>query len=287
MTAFEAGVRSESRHSTATEVRCVVDLLPHPGLAKYARGYSTQDLSILTERGDSAFTDPITITHENVIVEGYAIWQLAKLKQRSTLACIVRQMNSEEALLHLLTRNRGSKGIGEFARILIALELEPWFRERAKSNQRFGGRGKGSSQLAEAERLDVRVEVARAAGVSTGNVSKVKQILQTGIPQIREALLEGEIRINRAAAWAKSPEFVQARHLSDHRNRNGIRRTIHELLRKHQKRNPVLCDGLRDVLQGLRKLHDDPALSSLVADLCGVISQIDNLLCRDEVDRAA
>ena len=83
----------------------------------------------------------------------------------------------------------------------MALELEPWFRERAKSNQRFGGREKGSAYLAEAERLDVRIEVARAAGVSAGNVSKVKRIVQSGIPEIREALLTGEIRINRATIW--------------------------------------------------------------------------------------
>ena len=57
---------------------------------------------------------PITITHENVIVEGYALWQLAMLQRRASLTCIVRQMDQETALLHLLDKNRGSKGIGDY-----------------------------------------------------------------------------------------------------------------------------------------------------------------------------
>jgi len=36
-------------------------------------------------------------------------------------------------------------------RILLALELEPWFKEKARSNLRAGGQNKGSSKLTEAE----------------------------------------------------------------------------------------------------------------------------------------
>lgn len=269
------------------EVRRVAELLPHPFLVKHTRGYSTQELSLLSDRGEAAFADPITITHENVIVEGYAIWELAKLRGRKSLTCVVRAMDQEDALLYLLRRNRGAKGISDFVRILMALELEPWFQERARSNQRFGGQQKGSSHLAEADRLDVRIKVARAADVSSGNVSKVKQILRSGIHAIRDAVVTGEITINRAHAWAKLSPSSQALRLSDFRNENGIRRTIVVLLRQHQKRHPTLCEGLRDVLQGLRKLHANPALSLLMADLLSVIVDVDRLLSIDEVNSAA
>lgn len=222
-----------------------------------------------------------------MIVEGYALWQLAMLQRRATLTCVVRHMDQETALLHLLDRNRGSKGIGDFARILMALELEPWFRERAKSNQRIGGRCKGSTQLTEADRLDVRIEVARAAGVSAGNVSKVKQIQQSAIPQIREALLAGEIQINRAATWSRSARSTQECRLSDFRSERGIRRTITVLLRKHQDRYPMLREGLRDVQRGLRYLHTDAQLSSVFNSLQAVIDEIDEVLEPDKVSRAA
>ena len=269
------------------EVRQVADLIPHPDLVKHTKGYTTQELTTLTERGEAAFADPITITHENVILEGYALWQLAMLQRRASLTCIVRQMDQETALLYLLDKNRGSKGIGDFARILMALELEPWFRHRAKFNQRTGGKYKGSTQLAEADRLDVRIEVAHAAGVSAGNVSKVKQIQQSAIPQIREALLAGEIQINRAAIWSRSAPSTQERRLSDYRSERGIRRTIAVLLRKHQDRYPMLCEGLRNIQRGVRSLHNEPHLSSVLPSLRAVIEEIDEVLNPDEVSRAA
>jgi hypothetical protein len=279
--------RSEARQPITGQVRHVTDLIPHPHLVKHSKGYTTQELTTLSGRGEAAFADPITITHENVIVEGYALWQLAILRQRKTLTCIVRHMDQETAMLHLLDKNRGSKGIRDFARILMALELEPWFRDHAKSNQRIGGRDKGSTQLTEADRLDVREEVARAAGVSAGNVSKVKQIQQSAILQIREAVLAGEIQINRAAVWSRSPPSTQERRLSDYRNEHGIRRTIAVLLRKHQDRYPILREGLREVQRGLRSLHTDPHLSSVFASLSAVIQEIDEVLNPDEVSRAA
>ena len=279
--------RAAVRQPITGEVRNVADLIPHPDMVKHSKGYTTQELSILSERGEASFADPITITHENVIVEGYALWQLAKLQRRASLTCIVRHMDHETALLYLLDKNRSSQGIGDFARILMALELEPWFRECAKSNQRIGGREKGSTHLTEADRLDVRSEVARAAGVSAGNVSKVKQIQQFAIPQIREALLAREIQINRAATWSRSTPSTQERRLSDYRSERGIRRTITVLLRKHEDRHPMLREGLRDVQRGLRSLHGDPHLSSVFPSLRAVIDEIGEFLEPVEVSRAA
>ena len=272
---------------TPTVVRRVADLFPHPVIAKHAPGASAHELSILSERGEAAFADPLTITHEDLIVDGYALWHLAKLQDRAMLSCIVRPMDRESALLHLLRGSRGTRGINDFARVQMALELEPWFRERAKANQRFGGREKGSAHLPEADRLDVRIEVARAAGVSAGNVSKVKRILQFAIPAIENAVLRGDIQIHRAASWARESPSIQAQRLEDFHNEHGIRRTIAVLLKKHETGHPTICGGLRDLQLGLRKLHAEPTLSSLVADLYAMICKVDRLLDSGEVDRAA
>ncbi|MEP6756772.1 MAG: hypothetical protein ABJA67_14805, partial [Chthonomonadales bacterium] len=157
----------------------IVDhLRAHPDFAKHCPGYSTAEISVLANRGESAYDNPPIITQDGYVVEGYVLWQLAKLQKRPTISCIVWQMNREEALLSIIDRNRSSKGLNDFVRILLALELEPWFRERAKLNQRIGGREKGSSQLTEAYRVDVRQKIALAAGVSVANVSKVKHILE-------------------------------------------------------------------------------------------------------------
>jgi hypothetical protein len=262
--------------------RRVLELLPHPGFTKHAVGYSTQEISLLSDRGESAYLNPLTITQDDYIVDGYALWQLAKLQNRITLPCIVRHMSPEESLLHLIEKTRGSKGINDFVRILMALELEPWFKSRAKSNQQMGGREKGSSQLTEADRLDVRFEIARAAGVSAGNVSKVKHLITRAAPELQDALRHGEIRIHRASEWAKTSPTEQRRRLSDHRNERGIHRTIRRLLTRHESRQPKACDGLRDIQKGLTTLQGDDCLSILLEPLSQLISMIEPLLVISE-----
>ena len=88
----------------------------------------------------------------------------------------------------------------DFNRILLGLELEPWLREKSLSNQRNGGLNKGSSKLTKAERVSVRKEIAHAAGVSEGSVTKVDQ-LEGLHPELVAALQNGEIRIHRAWLW--------------------------------------------------------------------------------------
>ena len=60
--------------------------------------------------------------------------------------------------------------------------LEPCFRKRCGQPQPARGNDPSSSNLTnDARQRDVRKDVARVAGVSTGNVTKVKQILDSVI----------------------------------------------------------------------------------------------------------
>jgi hypothetical protein len=100
--------------SDSTDERMVDHLRAHPDFTKHSSGYSTTEISALCDRGESAYEDPLTITQDGFVVEGYALWQLARLQKRRTVRCIVREMSREQALLHIIDRNRGSKGINDF-----------------------------------------------------------------------------------------------------------------------------------------------------------------------------
>ena len=90
-----------------------------------------------------------------------------------------------------------------------------------------------SSNLTNDTRRDVRKDIARLAGVSTGNVTKVKQILDSVILEVRERLLRGEVSIHRAWLWRKRPPKGQRDALWDHLYRGAINKTIDRLLRAH------------------------------------------------------
>ncbi len=213
---------------------CPVDSLrPHPGYVRHHIAVPASQLSPLAESGYLVFREPLTITRDRTILDGYARWQLARLQGRPTLPCLEYDLPEVEALQWLLQKHRRSNGLNDFSRILLALELEPLLREQARSHQQLGGQQKGSSNLTEADRLDVRSRIAAAAGVSTGNLSKARHLISDAHPHVLEALRSGEVSIHRASLWLRTPE-KQLDQFRLYQNRRGITRTIGSLQRRHR-----------------------------------------------------
>ena len=245
-------------------VTCRVDELhPHPSYVRHQLTVPASKLSALAERGDLAFQEPLVITRERTILDGYARWELARLQGRVTLPCIQYELTEEDALRSLLQRHRRSKGLDDFTRVLLALELEPLLKEKAQSNQRAGGQNKGSSKLTEADRVDVRRKIAQAADVSVGNVTKVKQLIGTAHPELLEALHAGEVSIHRA--WklsTKSPER-QTEVLRTYRAEKGVNKAIRDLISRQEPRSLPIALDLETLVR---------RLSQLEADDCGSVN---------------
>jgi hypothetical protein len=219
------------------------ELRQHPSYVRLRLTVPAAKLSALAEQGGRAFREPLVITRERIVIDGYARLELARLMGRLVLPCIEYELTEDEALRWLLQRHRRSNGMNDFCRILLALDLEPWLKEKARSNQRGGGQNKGSSKLTEAERLDVRTEIAAAAGVSVGNVGKVKQLTTTAQPELLHALLSGEVSIHRAWGWSKELPDKQREVLSFYQSERGIKKTIRTLVRQHRaKTSPTVTD---------------------------------------------
>ena len=237
-----------------TTVVCRTDeLRPHPSYVRHHLTVPDSKLSALAEQKDLAMSEPLVITPDYMIIDGYARWELAQLQGRPTLPCFVYDISEEQSLLLLLQRHRQSDGLNAFCRILLALDLEPSLRERSRLNQRIGRQGKGSSNLTEADRLDVRREIAKAAGVSVGNVTKVKQILLHANSSVQDALRDGELSIHRAWQWVNRTHEQQGQALWNYREERGLRRTIGGLISRHLRASTP-DPSLVDVARGLAAL---------------------------------
>lgn len=242
----DANLRSETvRNDLRGEfVTCrVAELHPHPSYMRHHFTVPASKLSVLAERGDLAFREPLVITKDRTIVDGYARLELARLVARQTLPCIEYELTEAEALRLLLQRHHRSNGLNAFNRVLLALDLEPSLREKALSNQRAGGQRKGSSKLTEAGKVDVRSGIAEAAGVCDGNIAKVKRLMTTAHPEVLEALRGGEIRIHRAWKWSKEPSEQQIHLLRFFRGKRGIGKAIRSLISRHNRKClPIVSD---------------------------------------------
>ena len=168
--------------------------------------------------------EPLLTTTAGTILDGHARWQVALDRQQPTLPCIEYDLTEEEALQFVIERHRTSEGLNNFCRIVMALELEPYFRERSHRRRPTTGARTPSSNLTNDEHRDVRKDIARVAGVSTGNVTKVKQLLGSVIPATRDRLLQGEISIHRAWQWRTLTAKAQRDALWAHLHRGAIKR---------------------------------------------------------------
>jgi hypothetical protein len=210
------------------------DLRPHPSYIRHHLTVSTAQLSALANQGDLAFREPLVITRDCTILDGYARVELARLQGLRTLPCVEYELNEAEALHSLLQMHLRSSGLIAFTRIMLALDLEPWLREKARSHQQSGGQNKGSSKLTEAEKLDVRTQIAAAAGVSVGNVTKVKQLTANAPPELLQALRNREISIHRAWKWSKETRTKQREELMSFISQRGMKKIIRALVARHR-----------------------------------------------------
>jgi hypothetical protein len=197
---------------------------------------------------------PLLITRDGLIIDGYARWDLAKRQGCPVLPCVSLDVSEQEALEHLLHNEVRHNGMNAYLRIELALELEPWLREKGLANQRAGGHEKGSTSLAEADRIDVRKRIAAIACASVGNVNKVKYLRSEAAPELKDALRKGRVTINRAFLWAKGSASGQCTALSEWERKSAISGVVRQVLRKRHRNSAAAIDpvamvrALRDVM---------------------------------------
>src|ERR1041384_3546959 len=77
--------QSESRvpHNPAIAIAPLLtcsprELRPHPSYARHGLAVSADKLYSVRARGTLAFLEPLAITRESIIIDGYVRWELAK-----------------------------------------------------------------------------------------------------------------------------------------------------------------------------------------------------------------
>jgi hypothetical protein len=252
-------------------------LKPHPSLLKQNLWPTNERLLKLAKYGNALFEQLLLITNEGLIVDGHARWLIARRQQRATMLCQMCQLTEQEALQRILQTQRRPEWLNPFSRVRLALDLEPWFREKARANQSAGGKEKLSSKLTEDRRLDCRKQIAEAAGVSSGNVTKVKQILGSPVStQVMEALRIGEISIHRAWRLSKLSLREQETELRSRRFKKHVAIQIRSLPSKHIPKSDPVADSLRHLYLGLTGLKNTPWMSSHWKPIDGLLTALEH-----------
>jgi hypothetical protein len=183
----------------------------HPALKEIGWAGLIGELNESVRPTNLSLIGPILITTSGIILAGFGHWRLAMFEGRREINCIEYPLSEEEALQFIISHHKPQRGWNAFIRIRLALTLEPYFQQKALENMRAGGKYKGLANLPEAQHVDVRQVIARAAGPGgcARNVSNVKTILQFAHPRLIEALTDDRLRISPAVSWCKLPKAEQ------------------------------------------------------------------------------
>lgn len=237
-------------------MRPLNELRKHPSCTDVNLTISSAQLTAMQKIGEVVFNDPLLITRTGIIIDGYARRELAEKLGISNLCCVELDVDEDEALRRILNHHRRSCGWNDYTRVCIASKLRNVTRIRAQGNQQAGGRLKGLSKLTKAEKVSVRREIAHAAGVSEGSVTKVDQ-LEFLHPELLMALQSGEIRIHRAWLWRTFEPEGQREQLRLYRLKKDLREKAKTLVSKHRQESSdpsVTIDDLNYLAKRLSAL---------------------------------
>jgi hypothetical protein len=213
-------------------VRSPEQLRLHPAMKELGWTGVIDELNAAARLKDHSVLEQVLITTNGTILVGFGRWRLTMLEGRHEINCIEYPLGEEEALQFILTHHQTRCGWNDFVRIRLALTLELTLQQSALDNMRAGGKYKGSTNLSEGDRIDVREEIARRSGTGTGNVGKVKAILLRAHPNIIAALQNGLLSIHRAWLWTKLPKLQQRLEFARYEEERTQRKILDEFLPK-------------------------------------------------------
>ena len=208
-------------------------LRPHPALEEFGWTGVIDEFNDAVRLKEQSVPAPILITTNGTILAGIGRWRSAVFDGRHEINCIEYPLTENEALQYIISHHQPQRGWNDFVRICLALTLEPYFQQKAFDNMRAGGKHTGSTNLSEADCIDVRQEIAKVAGTGTGNVSKVKAIRQSSHPNIIIGLQNGLLRIHRAWQWCKLPKLQQQEEFARYEEERFRRKLVREISVEH------------------------------------------------------
>jgi hypothetical protein len=242
-------------------VRSPQQLRLHPALEELGWSGEIDEFNEAGRVSHASVTDPILITMNGTILSGFGRWRSAVFDGRLEINCIEYPLGEDESLEFILTHHQTRCGWSDFVRIRLALTLEPNLQRKALENMRTGGKLKGWANLPEAQHINVRKEIARAAGVGDRNVSNLRTIIQRAHPTLIGALKEGTLSINRAVQLCNLPKTRQLEQFIRYSEERATNRVIRRSVAR-PKEEKIRPDVVR-VLDALQ--HQEARLPGSVA----------------------
>lgn len=149
--------------------------------------------------------DPLVIW-EGVLIDGHNRFDICSRHGIDFRTVNKSFTDRDEATLWIINNQFGRRNISDFVRAELALKAEPLIAARAKERQLSTlKQNTDTANLPERGKGETRDELSKLAGVSSRNISKVKNILESGSEDLVTQVRSGNVSINAAETIAELP----------------------------------------------------------------------------------
>lgn len=188
------------------------------------------------------------IIWKGIIVDGHNRYEICK-KHGINFNVTEKNFDDKTSAKIWIVRNQFCRrNISIYQRSELAIELEGFFREKAKENQSSGGGDKKSKDVKSGCQnsdkailpIDTKKELAKIAGVSHDTIAKVKTIREKAKPEIVEKVRKNEMSVNEAYTSIKRQEKEDKRQGQVRHNETIIKNNPTPL--PNQKYKSILID---------------------------------------------
>jgi hypothetical protein len=153
------------------------------------------------------------ILWNGLIVDGHNRYKICMKHGRPFETTELERRDTRESVISWMIDNQlARRNLPEYERIELMAKKGDLIAALAKKKKMAGTNQHTSlpSNLTGGSAIDTRNEIAKAAGVSTGTISKFKKIKEQAVPEVIEKVRSGEVKIDVAAQVASLPKEEQA-----------------------------------------------------------------------------
>ena len=214
-----------------------------------------------------------------VLIDGHNRYEIARKHNLAFETKRIDFPSREDAIDWIIRNQLGRRNIPKYVRGELILKLKPVIAEKAKGNEKLGGKG---SQNSVNHKIDTQKELAKLAGVSHDTIHKVEKIKEKASEEAKQALRRGEMSINQVysgivASENETKRKQEERELREAKARAEVHQTTSGKIanfgeaKQHQQDNELIFDefaesvrkAYREILQVSMKLNEDVTISAI------------------------
>ena len=146
--------------------------------------------------------EPITINNKGEVLDGHNRLRVCEKLKLEPLFEVKEFENPSQEKLYIIDVNLQRRQLTDAQRVQLSLKKKPILQELAKKNSqtnlRRGKNNAGHSNVQICTLGRVNEKIAKDSGVSARQVSKVETILEKAHPKLKERVLNGDTKIDKA-----------------------------------------------------------------------------------------